>query len=271
MNPTDTPPPATQPPPLEPGLPAQPDLKSLFEALLRRPYSLVPLLANAGVARKFSGIAVGSLLLFGVVLGCFAKHEQLWAAPLKLTFGGLFAAVICFPSLYIFATLAGARVTVLQLASALAGALALAGLLLLGFAPAVWIFAESTDSFGFMGALAIGAWLIALLFSLRFLKSMVFLSDGTQPGPMVVWTIVFLLVTLQLTTSLRPILGRSPDFLTQEKKFFLQHWSETIGESLDSASETGNPRTTSDTGSAQPEEASPNVPNFRLQQPKARE
>jgi hypothetical protein len=225
-------PPASLPPPLEPGLPDKLDLKSLFEALLRRPYSLIPSLAKPEVARMFAGIAVVSFLLFGVVLGCFAKHEQLWAAPLKLTGGILFAAVICFPSLYIFATLAGARVTLPQLASALAGALALAGLLLLGFAPAVWIFAESTDAFGFMGFLAIGAWLIALFFGLRFLKSVLFLSDGTQQGPMIVWSIVFLLVTLQLTTSLRPILGRTPNFLPQEKKFFLQHWGDTMGNSL---------------------------------------
>jgi hypothetical protein len=219
-------------------LPEKPDFKSLFEALLRRPHTLVPALANPGVARIFAGIAVISFLLFGVVLGCFAKHEQLWAAPLKLTCGIGFAGVICFPSLYIFATLAGARLTLAQLASALAGALALAGLLLLGFAPAVWIFAESTDAFGFMGLLAVGSWLIALFFGLRFLKSVVFLSDGTQSGPMVVWSIVFLLVTLQLTTSLRPILGREPDLLTQEKKFFLQHWADTMGTSLNAKAES---------------------------------
>lgn len=232
MNPQDTTAPVVQPPPLQPGLPEKLDFKSLFEALLRRPHALIPNLANPGVARMFTGLAVVSFLLFGVVLGCFAKHEQLWAAPLKLTGGILFAGVICFPSLYIFATLAGARLTLAQLASALAGALALAGLLLLGFAPAVWIFAESTDAFGFMGLLAVGSWLIALFFGLRFLKSVVLLSDGTQNGPMIVWSIVFLLVTLQLTTSLRPILGRSPEFLTQEKKFFIQHWADTMGTSL---------------------------------------
>lgn len=221
-----------QPPPLDPVLPEKPDLKSLFEALLRRPHALLQRLGTPGVTRLFSVMALVSFLLFGVVLGCFAKHEQLWAAPLKITAGVAIAAVICFPSLYIFATLAGARIQLAQLASALAGALALAGLLLLGFAPAVWIFAESTDSFGFMGFLAIAAWLIAILFALRFLKTVLFYSGGTQLGPIVVWSIVFLLVSLQMTTSLRPILGTSPDFLTQEKKFFLQHWGENIDKSL---------------------------------------
>ncbi|GAA5130874.1 hypothetical protein JIN84_05285 [Luteolibacter yonseiensis] len=233
MNTPENPTPAV-PPPLEAPLPAKLDLKSLFEALLRRPHSLVERLSEPdhGATGKLALVAVVSILCFGFVIGCFAKHEQLWAAPLKITTGLLFSGLICFPSLYIFSTLAGARVGISQLAACLAGALALAGLLLLGFAPAIWIFAESTDSFGFIGTLAIGTWIIALVFALRFLKSVVFTTGGTQKGPLVIWSAVFLLVTLQMTTSLRPILGRSPVLLTQEKKFFLQHWGETIGESL---------------------------------------
>lgn len=252
--------PPSQPPPLDPGLPENPDLKTLFEALLRRPHALIPRLGGPGIARRFAGLAAVSLLLFGLVLGCFAKHEQLWAAPLKITAGVLIAGVICFPSLYIFSTLAGARITLAQLASALAGALALAGLLLLGFAPAVWIFAESTDSFGFMGFLAIGAWLIALVFALRFIKTVVFATGGNQFGPMIVWCIVFLLVTLQMTTSLRPILGRSPDFLTQEKKFFLQHWGDNMDRSLNPPPPTQARKPVRGTD-AQPEADSAPAPN----------
>lgn len=233
MNPADIPTTA-QPPPLEPPLPDTLDPKTLFEALLRRPHALVARLARPdhGATAKFALMAALAMLLFGLVLGCFAKHEQLWAAPLKLVAGLAFSGLICFPSLYIFATLAGGKIAVPQLAACLAGALALAGLLLLGFAPALWIFAESTDSFGFMGALGIGAWLIALAFALRFLKSAVSAAGATQRGPLAIWSLIFLLVTLQMTTSLRPILGRSPDFLTQEKKSFLQHWLETAGKSL---------------------------------------
>ncbi|MEO5715359.1 MAG: hypothetical protein ABIT37_17910 [Luteolibacter sp.] len=226
--------PDIQPPPLEAPLPEKLDLKTLFEALLRRPHALVARLAEANhhATGRFALMAVVSIALFGFVLGCFAKHEQLWAAPAKITAGLVFSGLICFPSLYIFSTLAGARVSISQLAACLAGALALAGLLLLGFAPAVWIFAESTDSFGFMGALAIGSWIIAVFFALRFLKSVIFATGGTQKGPLFIWSVVFLLVTLQMTTSLRPILGRSDALLTQEKKFFMQHWYDTFGTSL---------------------------------------
>ncbi len=231
----DTAVPAVAPPPLEEPLPENPDGKTLFEALLRRPGALADHLAkgeSGKVTRLFAGIAVASFLLFGFVLGCFAKHEQLWASPLKVTVGMVIAGIICFPSLYIFTTLTGARVSLHQLGASLAGALALAGLLLLGIAPAVWIFAESTNSLGFMGWLAMAAWLVSAGFALRFLKSMVAATGGRGKGPLTVWSVVFLLVSLQMTTSLRPILGRSDDFLTNEKKFFLQHWAETSGESL---------------------------------------
>lgn len=233
---------AAQPPPLEAPLPEKLDYKTLFEALLRRPVALIVRLEdpNHQATGKFALLTIVAFLLFGLVLGCFAKHEQLWAAPAKVTAGLVFSGLICFPSLYIFATLAGARVSISQLAACLAGALALAGLLLLGFAPAVWIFAESTDSLGFMGALAIGSWIVAVSFALRFLKSAVTVTGGSQRGPLIIWSAVFLLVTLQMTTSLRPILGKSDVLLTQEKKFFVQHWFETMGESLRPETATAN-------------------------------
>ena len=234
MNAAPTPPPAPESPLPEPPLPDKLDIRALFEGLLRSPRSLGARLATSGhhATGRFLLLAASSLLLFGVVLGCFAKHGQLWAAPLKVTGGLFFACLICYPSLYIFSTLAGARVPAGQLAAAFAGAMALAGALLLGFAPAVWIFAESTDSFGFMGFLAVAAWLIALFFAVRFLSHVLTATGAIQKGPLAVWAIVFLLVTLQMTTSLRPILGRSEQFLTAEKKFFLQHWGEQIGRTL---------------------------------------
>ncbi len=231
---TTDPKPAATPPPLDPPLPEKLDTKALFEGLLRRPQALASRLAegNQGAAGRFAIVALISFLIFGFVIGCFAKHEQLWAAPAKISAGVLFAGIICFPSLYIFSTLAGAKISLTQLSACLAGAMALAGLLLLGFAPAIWIFAESTNSLGFMGTLGIGAWIIAVLFSLKFLKSVIRATGGSQSMPILIWSTLFLLVTLQLTTSLRPILGRSDDLLTQEKKFFLQHWGETAGQSL---------------------------------------
>ena len=99
------------PPSTEPVLPEKLDTRALFEALLRSPRTLVQRLADPGhgALGRFLAIAVGSMLVFGLVLGSFAMKEQLWAAPLKITAGLLIAGLICFPSLYIFSCRAGSR------------------------------------------------------------------------------------------------------------------------------------------------------------------
>jgi hypothetical protein len=40
--------------------------------------------------------------------------------------------------------------------------------------------------------------------------------------------IIFVVVCLQMTTALRPILGTSDTFLPTEKRFFLAHWFDTM-------------------------------------------
>lgn len=237
-----SPPPGS--PRAEPPLPDKLDLRSIFEALLRSPKALVQRLSEPGhgALLPFLCIAIVSMLAFGAVLGSFAMNEQLWAAPVKITAGLAIAGLICFPSLYIFSCLAGSRAGASQLAATLAGMLALGGLLLLGFAPAVWIFTQATNSLGFMGLLAFIPWFVALGFGFRFLQNAVASTGAATKGPIFLWSCIFLVVTLQMTTSLRPILGTSNRFLTDEKKFFLQHWIESAGESLkESAAKKSTP------------------------------
>jgi hypothetical protein len=230
---------AVTPPPLNPEgyvpIPPTPSIRDLFEALLRRPAQLAGHKAcgEGSTLLRFGLIAVVSIVVFGFVLGTFAYGDQLWAAPLKLGGGLLFAGLICFPSLYIFSSLAGSTASAARMGGLLGGMLALAGLLLLGFAPALWIFAQGTSSFGFMGVLALASWLVALGFAFRFIRTALRQTGATQTSPLLIWFSIFLLVTLQLSTSLRPILGRSEKHLTSEKKFFLVHWGDTMGRSLD--------------------------------------
>jgi len=215
-------------------IPERPSIRIWIEALLRQPKGLAGHDAT-GSGRAFASfiiISVVSLLVYGVVLGTFVFHEQLWAAPVKLVAGTFFGALICFPSLYIFASLAGAEISINRLASLLGGMLALTGMLLLGFAPAVWIFTQGTSSVGFMGFLALGAWLVATSFGFRFLFGALRVHGAGQGLPLTIWAVIFLLVGLQLTTTLRPILGRSDRFFTPEKKFFLEHWSDSMGQSI---------------------------------------
>jgi hypothetical protein len=42
------------------------------------------------------------------------------------------------------------------------------------------------------------------------------------------WFVVLVLTSLQVATTLRPIVGSSPSLLDGDRKFFLQHWGGTI-------------------------------------------
>ena len=42
------------------------------------------------------------------------------------------------------------------------------------------------------------------------------------------WVIIFVLVVLQMSAALRPLLGTSENFLPQQKKFFLSHWIQCL-------------------------------------------
>ncbi|WP_414211339.1 hypothetical protein, partial [Klebsiella variicola] len=76
----------------------------------------------------------------------------------------------------------------------------LSALLLIGFAPVAWIFSQSTDSIAFMGTLHLAFWLIGTLFGLRLLSLLARLSGGIPNSHLRVWSTIFVLVCLQMTT-----------------------------------------------------------------------
>lgn len=173
--------------------------------------------------------ALISFSVFGLLLGSFSAGTQLWAAPLKVTLGIAVAVLICLPSLYIFSALDGLEARLSQIAAVMLSAVALAGLLLLGFAPVIWVFSSSTDSLAFMGFLALIFWVIGLFFGSRLLLQSARSLGMQSAGYLKTWLMIFIIVTLQMSTSLRPILGKADTFLPTEKRFFLQHWLQNLG------------------------------------------
>jgi hypothetical protein len=172
--------------------------------------------------------AIVCALVYGVVVGMFSGGNQLWTAPLKIVAGLLLSAAICLPSLYVFSCLSGSRARLADLCGLVAGLLALATLLLLGFAPVAWVFSESTESLTGIGAIHLGFWFVASYFGLRFLHAGCKLLDARGSGGLNAWMLVFMLVTLQMTAALRPIVGTEPTLLPTEKKFFLSHWFDCM-------------------------------------------
>lgn len=203
---------------------------NVIDHLLKRPGRIMHAFADGtrGVALILILSSLACLAIFGLLLGTFSGGTQLWAAPLKVTGGTLVAALICLPSLYIFSALGGVTSKLSYIVSVLFAGIALCGLLLLGFAPVLWVFSQSTESTTFVGFLSLAFWLISLAFGLRMLLAGSTLRGAQSPGYIKVWMAIFVVVTLQMSTALRPIIGKADTFLPTEKRFFLQYWFEEV-------------------------------------------
>jgi hypothetical protein len=208
----------------------------VLSALLRQPGQIVyQLHESAGglkVVAVLAGIALLCLLSYGVVVGLFSGGTQLWAAPLKITSGALLAAAICLPSLYVLACLGGAhdKLKLGPLAGLLLAAVALNAILLVSFAPIAWVFSQSTDSIAFISCLHLVLWGIGFYFGLRLVLIGARFLGVVDRGYLLLWIMLVTLVSLQMMTTLRPIVGRSERLLPAEKKFFLNHLLELFGE-----------------------------------------
>ena len=92
----------------------------------------------------------------------------------------------------------------------------------------VWIFSQSTDLLPFIGILNVLIWTISLWFGLGLITNAVKQLGSRFPGHLRVWMFVFILVVMQVSTSLRPIIGTADSQFTAEKKFFMQHWVDAF-------------------------------------------
>ncbi|MBK1831863.1 hypothetical protein JIN77_14100 [Verrucomicrobiaceae bacterium R5-34] len=203
----------------------------ILNYLLKKPLSVIHEI-NHGERSPLPALLVitlVSLAIFGLVLGMFSAGAQLWAAPVKVIGGVLFSGLICLPSLYIFGALGGMETTVRQIIGLMLTFLAITSLLLVGFAPVVWLFSTSSNSLVFFGFLSLTIWLISLVVGLRIIGRASSSMGGGKGGYLHLWAVIFTVVTLQMPTTLRPIIGPSEDFLNlEEKRFFLVHWFETM-------------------------------------------
>jgi hypothetical protein len=244
--------PSGQAPPPRPNIPVKrkphdmtpmeggPGLGNSIAALLKSPGSILyELISGARPGRVGLNLAIVTVLglaVFGAITGTFSLRE--WWEPLaKITGGVLFAALICLPSLYIFAALCGMALQMRAIAGILFGTTGLTALLLAGFTPLVWVLGGSTNSLCFIGGLLITVWLVSLLFGMNLLIKCARALGMTDSLHIWVWCFMFLLVTFQVSCAVRPIIGEADSFLPKEKKFFLQHWADNLNK------ESGNRRT----------------------------
>ncbi len=202
-----------------------------LELLLKKPGKLFFEMNNKPRVVHFLILSVfctAFLLLYGLVVGSFSGGQQYWIAPLKIIIGLYLSALICLPSLYIFACLGQAKIGFINAIGNLLIALTLIGILLIGFVPVAWVFSQSTTSIPFIGFIHIVIFLITLLVTYRLLWQALQTVSEQKNSFIALWMAIFILVSLQMCTSLRPIIGTSDYFLPTGKKFFLSHWVETL-------------------------------------------
>jgi hypothetical protein len=132
---------------------------------------------------------------------------------------------LCLPSLYVFSCVAGLPTTLRQAFTVGASALAMTGLLLVALAPVIWLFSVSTESVGFIATLNLVIWVLSISFVRRIFGELRRRDAGGAGKGLTAWLIVYLIVSLQMATTMRPLLALSGrDLFAQEKVFFITHF-----------------------------------------------
>jgi len=174
------------------------------------------------------GLLIVCMAAYGFVMGTFSGAQQLWVVPLKVVAGTIFSLLICLPSLYIFSGLSGSVQTFTQSTGIFIQSLALSGLLLVGFAPVAWIFGQSTNAVVFMGILHLVFWGIGAWIGMELLASAHSFVNKRQMVFLKIWVVVFVTVVFQMTTTLRPLVGKFNGYSLEGKKFFVTHWIDSM-------------------------------------------
>lgn len=200
--------------------------------LLMHPGWLVRRLVATNHAAPWAAMCVvgcAGLVLYGALMGSYSGGEQLWVVPAKLLVMVWASLAICAPSYYIFGCLAGVEQSWRGTALSIVVMLALTSVLLVGLAPVVWLFSSSTGSLALMGTLHFAAWATGLYFGLRLLRIAAALQAGNNARDVTtVWRILFVLVLLQMSTVLRPLLGEHAPLALGEKRFFALYYFDAL-------------------------------------------
>ena len=173
--------------------------------------------------------AVGCAL-FGFAVGSFVDLKVAAFDAAKMVGIVAFSFALCFPTLYVFATISGSKLSAARLAVLGLVCTATLGSLLAALSPILWLFSVSTEKVAFIVVLS--CFLAAL--SLVFVKCPI--AAAAEKGIVAnkaglhLWLIVFAIVALQTVTLVRPMLAPIGTPRTPEGKcFFLMHFGKSVG------------------------------------------
>lgn len=175
---------------------------------------------------RLAALSLGAMVIVGLVVASFSGGPQMFVVPLKLCLGLTLCALLCFPSLYVFSSVAGAGQSVRETGLALAMGVALIGVLLVALAPVTWLFSQSTDAPAVMGALNVVALVVSATVGVRLMSRVMRSFNGRSIAGVRAWGLMFVVVMLQMTTTLRPLVGEFDGLWHTERMFFLEHWAQ---------------------------------------------
>ncbi|HEV7503732.1 MAG TPA: hypothetical protein VGS07_02355 [Thermoanaerobaculia bacterium] len=209
--------------------PPQPvSLSAAFHDLLTHPLAILERAPGTGVGPALALLAGSAVLwvLYGAAAGFFQGGTQILVAALKAPLIILVALLLCLPSLFVFSAMAGTRWTVRTFLAVLAGFAGTLAMVLLALLPVSWLFSASSRHLSTAMIFQFLLWVVGLVLSEKFLRKAL-AALGTRPSALALWMGLFLLVSLQVATMLRPVLLRKPGggvFVTGKKSFLEQMW-----------------------------------------------
>jgi hypothetical protein len=173
--------------------------------------------------------AIAFHAVFGIAAGLFGGWQVAIMDAVKAPLVAVCSLLLCFPSLYVFSSVGGAALSLSQAFLLGTSSLAMLGILLIGLAPVAWLFAVSTESLSFMTVLVLCVWFVSVAFALKYIARLQARALFARATGIKLWFLVFVIVSLQMATSMRPLLvAPKESWWVGEKKFFLAHLTDTL-------------------------------------------
>lgn len=158
---------------------------------------------------------------FGFALGTYAGLGEAFLAAWKLPLVVLLTVLITLPSLAVLIPLTGGELSLRRAVDIALSTTAYLGALLLALAPVMWLFAASSWYLAWSVVVCVGLVLVSLLVA----GYRVATHFATVRRALILWMLLLIPVSLQMATTLRPIVTpKAP--AGPQRMFFLQHFGE---------------------------------------------
>ena len=181
-------------------------------------------------------VTVVGCALLGFAVGSFVDLKVAALDAAKMVGVAAFSFALCFPTLYVLATISGSKLSATRLAVIGLVCTATFGSLLAALSPILWLFSVSTEKAAFIVVLSCLLVALSLGFVARPIAAAAEKGIVANRAGLHMWLVVFAVVALQTVTLVRPMLAPIGTPRTPEGKcFFLMHFGESIADEFRSS------------------------------------